>query len=130
MKDEKCQDEGDLLHRALLEYADSQQHYLEGMRRGDTAKLKEWTEDVYRSEIFLKQIFVKVGKSYLNENKRIGLCRIFAKIRRQSDELRKLMVAKSQQMAAEIPRLRRGKMALQGYSLANNAGQVFLSSKG
>ncbi len=132
MVSETSEDVKNRLRALLQEYVVCQGCYIEELRQGNLDKLQEWTEKVCWSLRLFKQLFAKLGSSGVNGAERAELLAVFDRIRSQEEELKQLTAVKHNQLALQIPKLRRGKMALQGYAGCHyQAGKMrFLSSRG
>jgi hypothetical protein len=119
-----------LLINALQQYAARQGKYIKYFRRGDLDKLPEWTEDARWSLNSFKQLFHESPLAEIAAERRHDIVTVFELIGRQEKELKKLASHQFQHMAVQIPRLRRGKMALHGYLNQSTRSTRFLSSSG
>jgi len=121
----------DILKLELRRCAARQGRCIAGLQCGELGKLQEWAGDAQRSLDLFKQLFTGITPLGPEGKRRAELLTIFELIKSQGKELQKLSAVQSQRIAAEISRLRRGKMALQGYTARHQANAVkFLSGSG
>lgn len=119
------------LFRAIDQYSARQESYLKDFRAGNLDKIKEWTEQVQWTFGLLRQLFTEVAVAELSDGSRIKLLNALQLVITQGEELMILASRRRRQLATLLPRMRKGKTALQGYSVFRQDREVrFLSSTG